>query len=58
MKNVHEIVTLGDSTQKTELAVHIYINLRMVYHLMYEKMPVDNEVFAWQDTMIMNPFMA
>ena len=40
MKNVHEIVTFGVSTKKTKLTVHIYINLRMVYPLMYEKMPV------------------
>ena len=60
MKNVHKIVTLGVSTKKTKLTVHIYINLRMVYPLMLEKMPVylqwsceagvAHEVFVWQET--------
>ena len=37
-------MTLGVTTKKAILTVHIYINLRMVYPLMYEKMPVYNDL--------------
>ena len=30
--------------QKDKMTVHIYIKLRTVYHLMYEKMPVYNDL--------------